>query len=64
VQIADILRYERYATDYGERPFARRLYAQLERKADACVACGTCLEHCSQGLYIPGKLARAHRILA
>jgi len=64
VQIADILRYERYATDYGERRFARRLYAQLERKADACVACGTCLEHCSQGLYIPGKLARAHRLLA
>jgi predicted aldo/keto reductase-like oxidoreductase len=64
VQIAEILRYERYATDYGERRSARRLYAQLERKADACVRCGTCLAHCSQGLYVPDKLARAHRLLA
>ena len=63
VEIADILRYERYATDYHEKGRARTLYAQLDKRADACVACGTCLLHCPQGLPIPDKLARAHRIL-
>jgi uncharacterized protein len=64
VEIADVLRYERYATDYGQRQRARELYAHLETKADACEACGTCLPHCSQGLRIPDKLASAHRLLA
>jgi predicted aldo/keto reductase-like oxidoreductase len=61
--IADILRYERYARDYGEGYRARRLYAQLDKQADACLACGTCLPHCPQGLAIPDKLVGAHRIL-
>jgi hypothetical protein len=64
VAIAEILRYERYATDYGEKRRARALYAGLEKRADACLDCGTCLEHCAQGLQIPEKLARAHRLLA
>jgi predicted aldo/keto reductase-like oxidoreductase len=63
VPIADILRYERYARDYGEGARARRLYAQLDKQADACLACGTCLPHCPQGLAIPDKLAGAHQIL-
>jgi predicted aldo/keto reductase-like oxidoreductase len=61
--IADILRYERYATDYGDTTQARRLYAQLDRQADSCIACDTCLSHCPQGLRIPDKLAAAHRLL-
>jgi len=64
VAIADILRYERYATDYGERERARRLYVQLDKRGDACQVCGTCLPHCPQGLNIPVKLADAHRLLS
>jgi predicted aldo/keto reductase-like oxidoreductase len=64
VAIADILRYERYATDYGDRERARRLYAQLDKKGDACQVCGTCLTGCPQGLKIPIKLADAHRLLS
>jgi predicted aldo/keto reductase-like oxidoreductase len=64
VAIADILRYERYATDYGERERARRLYAQLDKGADACLVCGSCLPHCPQGLNVPAKLADAHRLLS
>ena len=64
VAIADILRYERYATDYGDRERAQRLYAQLDRRGDACQVCGSCLPHCPQGLNIPIKLADAHRLLS
>jgi predicted aldo/keto reductase-like oxidoreductase len=64
VPIADILRYERYARDYGEAERAKRLYAQLDKQGNACIACGTCLPHCPQGLNIPAKVADAHRILS
>jgi predicted aldo/keto reductase-like oxidoreductase len=64
INIADILRYERYARDYGEGERARRLYAQLDKQGDACTVCGTCLPHCPQKLSIPNKLAVAHRLLS
>jgi len=64
VAIADILRYERYAIDYGERERARRLYVQLDKQGDACQVCGTCLTRCPQGLDIPAKVAEAHRLLS
>lgn len=63
VPVADILRYELYARDYGEGYRARRLYAQLDQQADACIACGDCLPHCPQALPIPDKLAATHRLL-
>lgn len=63
VPVADILRYERYARDYGEGYRARRLYAQLDKQGDACIACGDCLPHCPQELPIPEKLTAAHRLL-
>jgi predicted aldo/keto reductase-like oxidoreductase len=63
VPVADILRYERYAQDYDEADRAWRLYAQLDKQGNACIACGACLPHCPQGLQIPEKLAQAHRLL-
>jgi uncharacterized protein len=63
VPITEILRFERYALDDGDRSKARALYAGLERRADSCAACETCLPHCPQGLRIPDKLVAAHRIL-
>jgi hypothetical protein len=63
VPIADILRYERYARDYGEGLRARMLYAMLDRRGNSCLACGDCVPHCPQGLRIPEKLAAAHKTL-
>ena len=63
IPIADILRYERYAQDYGEGLRARALYAMLDRQGNTCIACGDCLPHCPQQLEIPRKLAGAHEIL-
>jgi predicted aldo/keto reductase-like oxidoreductase len=63
IPIADILRFERYATDYSDRERARALYALLEKQGNACNACGTCVPHCPLGLEIPDKLSRAHQIL-
>ena len=64
VPIAEILRFERYAVDDGDRAKARWLYAGLDRRADACEGCGTCLAHCPQKLAIPERLAAAHSVLA
>jgi predicted aldo/keto reductase-like oxidoreductase len=63
IAVADILRYERYALDYGDGERARKLYAELDRRGDSCTACGTCLPHCGQGLDIPRKLVRVHSLL-
>jgi predicted aldo/keto reductase-like oxidoreductase len=62
VPIAEILRFERYALDDGSIEMAARLYAGLDRRADACAACGSCLSHCPQALPIPDKLAAVHAL--
>jgi predicted aldo/keto reductase-like oxidoreductase len=64
VPIAEILRFERYAVDDGDRAKARWLYAGLDRRADACEGCASCVPHCPQGLVIPERLAAAHAVLA
>lgn len=64
VPVAEILRFERYASDDGDLKSARSLYAGLDRKADACVACGSCMAHCPQKLQIPERLAAAHSLLS
>lgn len=64
VPVADILRYERYALDYGQLNTARELYARLQKRAPDCNECGLCLAHCTQGLPIPAKLSEAHRLLS
>jgi predicted aldo/keto reductase-like oxidoreductase len=63
IPIADILRYERYARDYGDIARARDLYARLDTRADACVSCESCVARCPQSLRIPEKLAQVHRML-
>jgi len=63
VPIGEILRYERYALDYGEVDTAQALYAHLDRRATDCNNCGQCLGHCPQGMRIPEKLSRAHGVL-
>jgi predicted aldo/keto reductase-like oxidoreductase len=64
VPIADILRFERYALDDSDWNRARKHYSELPTKADACINCQTCIQHCPQGLQIPQQLARAHALLA
>ncbi len=64
VPVADILRYERYATDYRDLRRARDLYARLEVDVRGCAACGKCVEHCPQRMQIPDALAAAHALLA
>ncbi|MBN1570842.1 MAG: hypothetical protein JXA73_23580 [Acidobacteria bacterium] len=64
VPIAEILRFDRYASDNRDLTRARALYAGLDRRADACVACGSCIEHCPQKLQIPERLAAAHTLLS
>lgn len=63
VPITEILRFERYALDDHDRYKANRLYAALDRQADRCVGCGTCVAHCPLNLRIPEKLAEIHRLL-
>ncbi len=63
VPIAEILRFERYASDDGDIAAARTLYAKLDCRADACVSCGSCMDHCPQKLRIPERLAEAHALL-
>lgn len=61
--IADILRYERYANDYGDPARARAEYASLTRNGSACAACGSCLPACPNELDIAARLQEAHRML-
>jgi len=63
VPIAEILRFERYAVDDHDWNKARKLYAELPLKGDACAKCGNCIQYCPQGLRIPDKLAEAHALL-
>jgi len=63
VPITEILRFERYAMDDNDWNKAKSLYAELPTKADSCIKCGTCLEHCPINLNIPEKIARVHSVL-
>ena len=40
------------------------LYEQMDVKADACAACGVCVERCPVGLDIPRLLGEAHQVLS
>ncbi len=64
VPIAEIFRFERYALDDHDWNKARKLYAELPVKANACADCQTCISYCPQDLRIPEKLAATHVLLS
>jgi len=62
--IDDVLRYRMYFEDYGDEKEAMRLYAKLERQADACVGCSApCAGACPHGLPIQQRTRGAHALL-
>ncbi len=62
--IDDVLRYRMYFEDYGDEKEAMRLYAKLERQADACFGCSApCTGACPHGLPIQERTSGAHRLL-
>jgi predicted aldo/keto reductase-like oxidoreductase len=63
IGIADILRYERYATDYRELGRAQSEYRALTKNGTACIACGDCLPNCRADINILAKLKEVHALL-
>jgi predicted aldo/keto reductase-like oxidoreductase len=63
IAIADILRYERYATDYHELGRARAEYQALTKNGTACIACGDCLPGCPADINVMAKLKQVHALL-
>ena len=63
IAIADILRYERYATDYHELSRARAEYATLTKNGSECIACGDCIPACDANINIVAKLKEVHDLL-
>jgi len=66
VKVADILRYEAYATGHRQPAQGRELYAKLPRGQTfaACNLCGICEGACPNGLRVMDRLKDAHRVLA
>jgi len=65
VPISEVLRTRMYATDYRDRDYASREYAELAVDAASCVSCSLrpCLGSCPQGLEIPRLTRSAHQLL-
>jgi len=58
--INDILRHRMYFEDYGDEKQAMRLYAKLDRRADACIDCAApCLGSCPEGIPIQERMIGA-----
>jgi predicted aldo/keto reductase-like oxidoreductase len=49
--------YNQYALNHWEQQFIRN-YENLdpEKRAENCIACGICMEHCPQGIEIPARM--------
>ncbi len=63
--IHDILRHRMYFENYGAQKEALRLYASLEKQADACAACDApCTNSCPDGVAIPERMRGAHEMLS
>jgi ferredoxin len=53
-----------YFEDYGDEKEAMRLYARLERQANACAGCSApCAGVCPHGVPIQERTSGAHRLL-
>ena len=65
IPVPDILRFKMYYQNYGWGSHAQDLYNELpeNKKAGNCDNCGSCEEHCPNGLAIAEKLYEAHNIL-
>ena len=63
IAIADIFRYERYASDYHDLGRARAEYKALTKNGTACIACGDCLPDCRADINILSKLKQVHDLL-
>ena len=63
IAITDILRYERYATDYHDLARARAEYKTLTKNGSACIACGDCMPVCKSDIDIAAKLKHVHNLL-
>jgi predicted aldo/keto reductase-like oxidoreductase len=62
--IDEVLRYRMYFEDYGDEKEAMRLYARLERQADACIGCSApCAGACPHGVPIQQGTSGAHALL-
>lgn len=66
VPIASILRYQMYFEHYEDEKRAMAQYAELERNAAICTACGddACNRACPYDLPVGAKLRAAHRDLS
>ena len=64
IPINDVLRHRMYFEDYGDQKQAMELYAQLEKKADACLNCAApCTGACPEGINIKERMVGAHERL-
>ena len=60
IDIAAVLRFHTFYTDYGLKNWAKKLYSGLEVNAGNCTECGECTQRCPYNLAIIQKLQKAH----
>ena len=66
VEIASIMRYRMYFSDYGMEKRAMESYALLKNKASACIGCKdpACIGSCPYGLPVKDMLCDAHESMS
>ena len=66
VEIASVMRYRMYFTDYGMEKRAMESYALLRKNASACLGCAdpVCIGNCPHGLPVKEMLCDSHKLLS
>jgi predicted aldo/keto reductase-like oxidoreductase len=64
IDIAAVLRFHTLATTYGLVNWAKKLYVELEVKAENCTRCGECEPKCPHKLPIISALQAAQKGLS